>query len=245
MAANKKLPEHRKAALVTGASKRVGAAIALSLAENGYDIALHCHKGIKAASTLSDKIIRMGVKCEVFPCDLADSTKLVPLMESVFEDFPNLNVLINNASSFERISYLDSDIALFDNHMAINARAPIFLTQYFAEKVRKGHVINMLDTDVVKHHGSHFMYLLSKKTLAAFTQMAARDLSHIQVNGICPGGVLPSEKNPANFEQNLEKRIPLKQLPQLEDIISSVLWLLKQPRITGQLIFNDSGQHLL
>jgi NAD(P)-dependent dehydrogenase (short-subunit alcohol dehydrogenase family) len=235
----------KKAALITGASKRVGATIALALARAGYDIALHCNKSVQDATILREEIQKMGMKCEIFTCDLADASKLEPLISSAYKLFPHLSVLINNASVFERINFLNSSLEMFEENMAVNARAPIFLTQAFAKMVAHGHVINLLDTDIVKQHGSHFMYLLSKKTLAAFTKMAARDLRHIQVNGVCLGVVLPSDQNPENYESELEKKLPLNQLIQIDDITRSILWLLDQPRITGQFIFNDSGQHLL
>ncbi len=238
-------PLNRPAALITGASKRVGADIALALADAGYDIVLHYHKSKNEAEALSKEIIAKGVKCAVFNGDLSDANTLTPLIASAYQTFAGLSVLINNASVFERVSFMDSDAALFDENIAVNARAPIFLTQAFARIVKRGHVINLLDTDVVKHHGSHFMYLLSKKMLADFTKMAARELKHVQVNGICPGVMLPSDQNPANYEAELQKKLPINQLATVSDVVQSVLWLLKQPRITGQFMFNDSGQHLL
>lgn len=238
-------PKESKAALITGASKRVGAALALALAAEGYDIALHYHTSKKEAEALKTRITKTGVRCELLQGDLADDATLKSLVGKAKKAFPHLCVLINNASVFKRVTFMESNMALFDQQMAVNARAPVFLTQAFAKTVTRGHVINLLDADVVKHHGSHFMYLLSKKTLAAFTLMAARDLPHIQVNAICPGGLLPSSENPKDYETKLLARLPIKLLPKVRDVIESIVWLLKQPRITGQFIFNDSGQHLL
>ena len=136
--------------------------------------------------------------------------------------------------------------------MAVNATAPILLTQAFAKHAaagkagQAGHVVNLLDADIVKHHGSHFFYLLSKKTLAEFTQMAARDLGpNIRVNGICIGSALPSDQNPPNYQEKLEARLPLRQLGNVDDVLQSLDYLMASPRTTGQLLFPDSGQHLL
>ena len=235
-----------KAALVTGSAKRVGRAIALYLAECGYDIALHCNHSLAEAEQAKQEIEALGRKAEIFQFDLVNTEALEGHMASVVQRFSDLELLVNNASIFEREKFQDSDVALYQRHMAVNATAPIFLTQAFAKYVKSGHVVNLLDADIVKHHGSHFFYLLSKKTLAEFTKMAARDLGpNIRVNAICVGSALPSDQNPPGYEEKLTARLPLQQLGNVDDILQALDYLRASARTTGQLLFPDSGQHLL
>ena len=235
-----------KAALVIGSAKRVGREFALHLAKQGYDIALHCNESVEDAKSVQQAIEALGQRAEIFPLDLSNTEQIESWFDGVHNAFPNLALLINNASVFQRIKFKDSDFALYNQNMQINAAAPIFLTQAFAKKVASGHVINMLDADITKTHGSNFFYLLSKKTLAEFTQMAARDLGpEIRVNGICIGSALPSNENPADYEEKLKARLPLKELGDVSDVIRGLDYLLAAPRVTGQLLFTDSGQHLL
>lgn len=235
-----------KAALITGGAKRVGREIALALAEQGYDIALHYFKSQAEAQTLKKEIEAMGRKAQIFSFDLVDTQAIEPWICEIAGLFPALELLVNNASIFERTSFADSTVADFTNHMAINAAAPIFLTKAFAKHVKHGQVINLLDTNITDTHGSHFFYLLSKKTLADFTRMAARELGpQIRVNAVCPGVVLPSDQQPMGYEENLAKRLPMAEQSSVEDIVRAVNYLLDATHITGQLLFTDSGQHLL
>ena len=235
-----------KAALITGSAKRVGREMALHLARHGYDIALHYNHSKAEALELQESIEAIGQQAALFQLDLADTQQIEPWCSTVAEHFPKLELLINNASIFERISFTDSDLATYQNHMAINATAPIFLTKAFAQQVDKGHVINLLDTNITSSHGSHFFYLLSKKTLTDFTKMAARDLApNIRINGICPGPVLPSDQQLPGYTAQLEETLPMAELGNVEDIIHAVDYLIASPHVTGQLLFTDSGQHLL
>lgn len=243
---SEKLMHPKKAALITGAAKRIGREIALSLAEDGYDIALHCNQSVVEADSLQQEIRTLGAECHIFSCNLSELEKIESWFSGVLQAMPHIEVLINNASIFKRKRFSESDAADFQQHMTINALAPILLTKAFAERVKRGCVINMLDADIGKLHGSHFAYLLSKKTLAEFTLMAARELApNIRVNGICPGVTLASPEDPEEYAETLPKRLPMQELPQVSGITAAIRMLLSQPHMTGQLIFNDSGQHLL
>lgn len=235
-----------KAALITGAARRVGRELALSLARQGYDIALHYHHSHDEAQATLAEIQAMGRQAQTFAFDLNDVDKIDPWLQEITKHFPSLELLVNNASIFERKRLMESDLALFERHMRLNATAPIFLTQAFAKHAKSGHVVNMLDTDVSKTHGSHFFYLLAKKTLAEFTTMAARELGpEFRVNGICIGSVLPSPENPADHDEKLAARVPLQTLIHTTDITRALEYLVASPHVTGQLLFTDSGQHLL
>jgi len=236
----------RPAIIITGGAKRVGAAMALYFARGGYDIALHYNASEKDAKTVKAKVEKLGAQCVLFPCDLSKTKTLPALMKKIRTTMPNCTALINNASIFERAPFMDTDEALFDRQFAVNFKAPFFLTQAFAKTFGKGCVINLLDTDIVQTQGSHFAYLLSKKTLSEFTEMAARALGPaIRVNGICPGCVLPSDQNEVAYEKKIKALLPLKKNPTVDALAEAALWLVSQPFITGQIIFVDGGQHVL
>jgi len=103
-----------------------------------------------------------------------------------------------------------------------------------------------LDTDIAQNQISHFAYLLSKKTLADFTKMAARALgSDIRVNGVCPGAMLPYGENHDGYEEKIKQLVPLKNQPSLDELSEAVFWLVQQRSITGQIINIDGGKHVL
>ena len=232
--------------IITGGAKRVGAATALYFAKHGYDIALHYNRSKKEAAALQKKIHKIGARCELFHCDLSDVKKIPALMKAVQKKMPHCSVLVNNASVFERMEFLKTNEKLFDRQFDINFKAPFFLTQSFANTFKKGSVVNIVDTDITKTHGSHFAYLLSKKALADFTQMAARALGpNMRVNGVCPGCMLPSSANDKDYEEKMRDIVPLKAHPTLGELAEAVRWLSEQKTITGQIIFVDGGKHVL
>jgi NAD(P)-dependent dehydrogenase (short-subunit alcohol dehydrogenase family) len=231
--------------LITGGARRVGAALCLYFAKNGYDIALHYRQSKEEAAAVKQQVEALGAACELFACDLADTVALPGLMSNVVRRFGRCDVLVNNASVFERAEFLETDEALFDRQMNINFKAPFFLTQAFAKQCKNGVVINLLDTDIAQIGGSHFIYLLSKKALAECTVMAARQLGpEIRVNGVCPGYVLPHSASDAAYIKEVEKTLPLKEHATVDEITEAVFWLCQQKHITGQIIYIDGGQHV-
>ncbi len=241
----------RPAVIITGGAKRVGAATALYFANKGHDIALHYNSSESEARKLQGEIQKTGVSCEIFGHDLAAISGLESLLKNIHAAMPHCNTLINNASVFERCEFLETDEALFDRQFNINFKAPFFLTQSFAKIFGKNPsacVINILDTDIAQNQVSHFAYLLSKKTLADFTQMAAIALgSHIRVNGVCPGAMIPASNSPACLAHydKMENIVPLKKHPPLDDLSEAIYWLTQQKSITGQIINVDGGKHVL
>lgn len=236
----------RPAVLITGAARRIGRSLALYFAARGYDVALHYHRSQSDAEQTAADVCALGVSCDLFPADLADITQYAPLVAGAYERFPALSVLVNNASLFDAGCFLESDAALYEQQFRINTQAPIFLTQAFAKIVGRGAVVNMLDTKITAHAHSHFFYLLSKKTLAEFTKMAAIELApHIRVNGVCPGHILPSAAWGADYEARLEARLPLRRIATLDEVVSAVYSLCDNNSLTGQWLFVDGGEHLL
>ena len=183
-------------ALVTGAAKRIGREVALHLAREGYQIALHYHRSKPEAMSTAQAIYKTGVRCELFCCDLSDEAQTLKLVPQVFKAFPNLNVLVNSASIFIPNQFGAADLTLFKTHWDINFKAPYILTCEFARLVKKGQVINFIDTNVVKYKTKYADYLMTKKALLEFTKMAAVQWGpRIRVNGISPGMILAPVNN--------------------------------------------------
>jgi len=233
------------AALVTGAGRRIGRAIAVALAREGLDLAVHCNLSRADAESAAEEVRTLGRRCEVFQCDLADLDAVRDLAEGVFQRLPHWNVLVNNASVFDRRTFAETDEAFFDRTLAINLKAPFFLSRRFAAGCRQGHIINLLDAKIAGCLTSHFLYSLTKKALADFTELAAKALGPgVRVNGVCPGLILPAAgDSPESFRQ-MALRTPLKRCGSAGNVVEAVLSLLRNDFLTGQCLFVDGGQHL-
>jgi pteridine reductase len=236
-----------RAVLITGAAKRIGKVIAIDLAKRGYFIAIHYHRSRREAESTAKIIRKQGGDCGLFQCDFSQDHELIRLIKRVKKEYPGLACLINNASLFKPESKrLGSPAALFDRHFQINLRAPYILTAEFARRCGRGVIINILDRDIVKNRISHLSYLLSKKSLADFTQLAAIELApNIRVNAIAPGAVLPPAGKSHSYLNKLALNIPLRHLPTTQDIVRSIEFFLNNENITGQTIFVDGGEHLV
>jgi NAD(P)-dependent dehydrogenase (short-subunit alcohol dehydrogenase family) len=235
-----------KAALVTGGAQRLGAAMAVKLAELGYDIALHYHRSRKAAEILQRAIEHNGGTCRLFPADLADQEGVGNLIAQVFKIFPGLNLLVNNASVYKPNTAFKEDLQLYDETMDLNLKAPCLLTGQFARICQKGDVINMLDARVSQNQTASLYYLLSKKALKEFTQMAALALAPaVRVNAIAPGAILPPEGKGELYMKALAKIIPQKETQNPDQVLRALVFLLENPCYTGQILYVDGGTHLI
>jgi NAD(P)-dependent dehydrogenase (short-subunit alcohol dehydrogenase family) len=233
-------------ALVTGGAKRLGRQVALHLAGQGYQIALHYHHSKVEAMATAAAIYKMGMRCELFGCDLADEAQVLKLMPEVFGSFRNLNVLVNSASIFIPNRFGAGDLALFKTHWDINFKAPYILSCEFARLVKKGQVINFIDTNAVKNKTSYADYLMTKKALMEFTKMAAVQWGpHIRVNGISPGMILPPVNGQTDDRSKRAGQIPLQKIGDPHHILQTVQFLLDNDYVTGQIIANDGGENLI
>ena len=236
---------HKKSALVTGSAQRIGKAIALHLAESGFDIALHYNTSRSEAEETSNEIKNKGQNCILFQGDLSDVNNILPLIDKIKQAFPSLSLLINNASIFEKRSFMETDLSFFENYFNVNFKAPFFLSQNFAKIFEKGHIINLLDTNITRDRTKYFVYNLTKKMLSEFTKMAAVELApDIRVNAIAPSPILPPSDKEKEFLERSLKSIPLKKWGSIQNIIQSIDFLLENDYLTGQCIFVDGGEHL-
>ena len=233
-------------ALVTGAAKRIGREVALYLARNGHNIALHYHHSKPEAMATAQAIYKIGVRCELFCCDLSDEAQALKLAPQVFKAFPNLNLLINSASIFIPNHFSAADLTLFRTHWDINYKAPYILTCEFARLVKKGQVINFVDANVVKYKTKYADYLMTKKALLEFTKMAAVQWGpRIRVNGISPGMILAPVNNQPDDRKKRARQIPLQRTGSPAHILQSIRFLLENDYLTGQIIANDGGEGLI
>ncbi len=241
------------AVLITGAAKRIGREMAFYVASQGFDVAVSYNKSALDAKKLQNEIAKnFGVKCEIFSSDLSKKDAAKNLAKEVIKKFPNWNLLINNASIFNKSKLLTGlDSVLLDN-FNIHLFSPLILTQEFAKNVaqknlKNAQVINMIDKNITRFDTNYFHYLLSKKSLAEMTKMLALELApQIRVNGIAPGFILNSidEKNPKIETENLIKKIPLKSKGEVENILQTVGFLLSNDFVNGEIIFVDGGASL-
>jgi len=232
-------------ALITGGAKRIGRAIVLLLAQKGYRIALHCHHSLAEAESLAEAIRKENGECHIFAADLNNGAEAGRLIPHVFACFPDVCVLINNASIFERSRMMETNRDLFDRHFNINFKAPFFLSQEFARRCDQGHIINMLDTKIARTVIEYFAYTLTKKTLFEFTRMAAKELApRIRVNAVCPGLILPPPGEDEDYLIRCGESIPMRRKGSLENVAAAVSYLLDNDFVTGECLFADGGEHL-
>jgi NAD(P)-dependent dehydrogenase (short-subunit alcohol dehydrogenase family) len=245
-------------ALVTGAGKRLGRAMALDLARHGCDVAVHYAGSNEAAEAVVAEIRAMGRHAVTLQADLLDEAQVTPLVDRAAEGLGGpLGVLVNNASIFEYDNIGTSTRTHWDRHMESNLRAPFVLTQELArqvpdpvpdaagEPVAQGLVVNMIDQRVRKLTPEFMSYTIAKMGLWAFTQTAAQALApRLRVNAIGPGPTLQGHRQSAQHFAGQRKATILRRGASEADITAALSYLMRAPGVTGQLICVDGGQHL-
>jgi NAD(P)-dependent dehydrogenase (short-subunit alcohol dehydrogenase family) len=237
-----------RAALVTGGARRLGRAIALELAQQGFDIAIHCGTSVAAAEETRGLIEALGRRAVILPADLADETAVERLLPAAVAQLGPIGVLVNNASRFDRDSWHDVTRETWDGHMEANLRAPFVLTQAFAKALpadAEGVVVNMIDQRVWSLTQHFVSYTISKAGLWALTQTMALALApRIRVNAIGPGPALPSPRQSEAQFARQSASVPLGHGTDADEVARAVIAILSLPAMTGQMIALDGGQHL-
>jgi NAD(P)-dependent dehydrogenase (short-subunit alcohol dehydrogenase family) len=236
-----------RAALITGAGRRIGRAIALALARAGHAVVLHAHQSRSEAEALAGEIIGQGGQARVVLGDLSEAAavqKIIPAAAA----FGPLTLLINNASEFNEDEIATLDRAHFERTIAVNLTAPLFLAQAFAAQAPAGvdaSIINILDQRVLKPTPRFFSYTLSKAALHTATVTLAQALAPaIRVNAVAPGPTLPSPRQSDTQFAAQAKALPLQRGPTPADIAVAVVYLAAAKSVTGAVIAVDGGQHL-
>jgi NAD(P)-dependent dehydrogenase (short-subunit alcohol dehydrogenase family) len=235
-------------ALVTGAGRRIGAAIARDLAQHGWAVAIHYRGSRRDAEALVSEIEAAGGRAVALSCDLAREAEVETLLPRSVEALGPVTCLVNNASSFEMDKIDTVTRESWDRHIETGLRAPLVLSQAFARQLPddvEGNIVNMLDQRVWKLTPYFLSYTVAKTGLWTLTQTLALALApRIRVNGIGPGPTLPSERQSDEQFRLQQAAVPLKRGPALDEIAATVRYILATPSLTGQMIALDGGEHL-
>jgi NAD(P)-dependent dehydrogenase (short-subunit alcohol dehydrogenase family) len=229
----------RRTAIVTGASKRVGADIARALLADGWTVVAHAHNS-------ADDIPEGAIAAVA---DLAE----LDCAERIFAAAagqPPVRLLVNNAARFAHDGFGDFKPEELDAHMAVNVRAPTLLIERFAREQdgsADGLVINLLDSKLAAPNPDYLSYTLSKQGLAGLTELAARALAprRIRVNGIAPGLMLRSSGQSEENFRRMHANNPLGRGVTADDVIGAIRYLVDAQTVTGQVLWLDSGHRFL
>lgn len=240
--------DRRQVALVTGAAKRIGRAIALDLADAGFAIGVHYNRSRREAEDLCAAIAAKGGTAVALECNLSDADAVRALVGRCAKALGPVEVLINNASVFEPDGIGDFDDRRWNTHMALHVRAPVYLADSLAAHLpenRTGVIVNMIDQRVFNPNPTFMSYTLSKSALLTATRTLAQALApRIRVCGIGPGPTLANTRQtPEDFAAQAGL-LPLKAGPVLADICRAVRFIIDTPSLTGQMIAIDGGQHM-
>lgn len=238
-----------KVALVTGGAVRVGRALSLALAEAGCHLFIHYGRSAEPAKETAAAAQALGVKAFIFSADLRDPEATDAIMPAAVAAFGRVDILINNAAIFKAGGLAETTMDQWEQQMAINLRAPFFLSQAFAGQLpndAKGQIVNIADARVLRPGYDHLVYRLAKSALVSLTQALALELApRVRVNAVALGAILPPPGEDDAYLQALaERRVPLRRPGNPEMVAASVLHLLGQPFLTGVVLPIDGGEFL-
>jgi len=236
-------------ALVTGGAKRIGRSIALALAGDGWDIAVHYGRSADEARDTVRAIEALGRRAAAFDCDLADAAAVRALPGRCAAELGPLACVVNNASLFEFDSAASFDSETLARAMAVNVAAPLLLAQALSAQLPEGGqgvVINLLDQKLYNPNPDFLSYTLSKSALLEATRLLARALApHVRVIGVAPGITLASgEQSDAGFAV-AHTKTPLGRSSTPEDVAEAVVYAVRARAVTGTTLLVDGGQHLV
>jgi NAD(P)-dependent dehydrogenase (short-subunit alcohol dehydrogenase family) len=234
----------RPVVLVTGAARRLGRAIALHLAAQGWDLAVHYRGSADEAAVTAREAAALGARAETFAADLADESQCAALLPAVQAAFGRVDAVVNNASLFAYDAVADFSYAAMERHWRANT-APAIVLARALHAAGGGAVVNLLDQKLWNPNPDYLSYTLSKAALEAANTLLAQALApHTRVCGVAPGVTLVSGPMDAAEFERAHRLTPLERSSTPEDIARAVAFLLTSPAITGTTLLVDGGQHL-
>ena len=237
-----------KAALVTGGGIRVGRAIALGLAGAGARVVVHYNSSAREADEVVAMIREAGGEAVSVGADLSRHAEVARLAEEALAAFGGIDILVNSASIFPEEGIDEVDEALWDRTLAINLKAPFFLTQRIGAAMRErgaGVIVNLGDLAGLQAWLGYAAHAVSKAGLIQFTRVAARALApEVRVVCIAPGTVLPPDDHPEEEIQKLAERAPLRRNGSPDDVVQAMMYLISADFVTGNVLVLDGGRIL-
>jgi pteridine reductase len=234
-------------ALVTGAGRRVGKALALALGEESMRVAVHYNTAREGADEVVQQIAERGGEAETFAADLADPAAPAELVDRVQQRFGSLDVVINSAAVMEQTPVGEVTLEMWDRIFAVNLRAPFFIAQAAAPYLReaRGAIVNIADLAAFESWPGYVPHSISKAGIVKMTSALARVFApDVRVNAIAPGAVLlPEDWDEASGEK-LSDTTPLGRLGDPEDVVDAMLYLLRAGYVTGETLIVDGGRHI-
>jgi pteridine reductase len=240
----------RKNVLITGAPKRIGAACARLLHEQGCNILLHYRSSPQEAKQLCDELNQKRANsAKLIQGDLSNKVALIAVAEAAKSSWDGVDVLINNAAAFYSTPLASTTEEQWDDLLSSNLKSPFFLIQALAEVLtqRQGCIVNIVDIHAERGMPGYSVYCIAKAGLVALTKVLAKELSPaIRVNAVAPGAILWPERDISEQEKNnILQRVPLARIGSPEDIAKAVLYLVKDAEYTtGQVLTVDGGRTL-
>ncbi|HSW01307.1 MAG TPA: SDR family oxidoreductase [Sedimentisphaerales bacterium] len=234
-----------RTALVTGAARRIGRAMAMALAAQGAAVVVHHNRSGEEAAALCDEICRKGGGAWPLQGDLADEGQAKRLFCDAVARGGPIDILINNASLYERDTLREATEESILLNLRLHALAPLTLGREMAGQGRTGHIVNLLDTRVTVYDKEHASYHISKRVLLTLTRMLALELApRIAVNAIAPGLILPPAGEDESYLHRLAHSNPLHRHGAPQDIVDAMLFLVRSRFVTGQILYIDGGYHM-
>ena len=233
-------------ALVTGAGRNLGRAVALALGASGTAVAAHYHASADGAAEVVEAILAAGGEAWSLRADLSDTDQAQGLVDRAAEACGRpVNILVNSASAYEPSRVLEFEAEELAANVRLNAMAPLLLCRALAAQGRPGCIINLLDARMGDYDREHAAYHLSKRLLYDLTRMLALELAPgIRVNGVAPGLIAPQDGTGREAAQALAHTNPLRRTGSPEEVAEATLFLIRSGFITGQTIYVDGGRNL-
>ena len=236
-----------RVALVTGAGRRVGRAIAIALGARGMRVAVHFNGSADGARETAALIVKGGAEAHVLPGDLRDPAVAPSLVRATTERFGTLDVLVNSAAVMERTPFGDVTAEQWDAMFALNLRAPFLLSQAAAPELarREGSIVNIADLAAFESWPAYVPHGITKAGVVHMTRSLARVLApRVRVNAIAPGAVLLPDDWDEKSRDRIVETTPLRRLGSPDDVARAVVYLVEADYVTGDTLLVDGGRHV-
>jgi len=234
--------------IVTGGGVRVGRAIALGLARSGVDVFIHYNRSAEPAERTAEEARDLGVRAAIGSVDLSDPTKAAELIELAESSLGDPSILVNSASGFPSDTIKDVTVDAWRATFDLALASPVFATQAFALALPEnsdGAVVNITDVRTQTPYREHFSYIVAKGGIDTFTRTAALQLApRIRVNAVALGVILPPSQEDDDYALKLAADLPLGRVGGTDPVVATVLSLLENDFITGEIVRVDGGGHL-